>query len=372
MGQVASGSISMWDQNNVYSRILRPGASFTLAWGYKQNNFIETIADASFETLDLLSDPLERRGLKVFVTSPSGTAGGAGKIMFNCSFLSIDMRGQQEIKLYESGTKKDVIQDVMARMGIYRAEIDFERGSEVINSNTAVMQWETDFQFLSRLSWEWRTYFFTGYDRQGRLIAFFIDPSRIKGSSIVLEQVNKRSNLFEYGTQDSNVLSYTWQDKSMDSGIGSNGQLMIIDGVPVVRRYVMEQEAVVTYRLNTEMLDGEIKARYEEDGAEGAYAFLTDALAVDSFDQIERYFTPIEQETAPDGTGIELNIQTLGNVAYVIGGLVDFGFGFPDRVGNRQVDWYLRKVGHTVSQAGYRCSCNVVDTYTLSPTGMRA
>jgi len=92
-------------------------------------------------------------------------------------------------------------------------------------------------------------------------------------------------------------------------------------------------------------------------------------MKVNDFDQIERFFEPIEGSTVPDGVGLEMAIQTLGSVRYVVGSTAEFGFGFPDRFGSDDLVFYLKGVSHTVDRSGYKCACQIVDVYTISPTG---
>ena len=66
-----SGSIVFNDPNHLYSRILRTGVSLNIVWGYAKRGADPSIPKNLFNS-DLFSDQIERRGLKVFVTSPGG------------------------------------------------------------------------------------------------------------------------------------------------------------------------------------------------------------------------------------------------------------------------------------------------------------
>ena len=373
MGKIDSGSFVLNDPNNIYSRILRPGVSLNLTWGYRTWDASLGGGFQDIVSADVLNQNLERRGLKVFITSPSWSAGQDGVLNYSASFLARDMRGEQSIRVYRTGTKADIVAQVMQRLGVTRFDIRFERGVEVTTSDTAVRQWESDFRFLVRYSIEWRSIFKIGYDQEGLLVGMFVDPDKLSSSPFTSWVVGaqRQNQFFEYKQGQGNVLSYDGRDKSGESGQGANVQIRIVDGQPVFYRYVTEDQTVTAYRLVPERIEQALEDQGLEGGVSAQTELLSNWLSVRDFEEIRRFFEPVESQTAPQGIGYELDLKTLGNVAYATGAIAEFGQGFPDAIGNSQSLFYLFAVTHTINNQGYNCDCKIVDSYAISPTGQR-
>ena len=373
MGKIEMGSLVLQDNRNVYSRIFRPGAMLDLTWGYRAWNAALGGGFTDIISSDVINQNLERRGLRMFVTSPSGSAGQNGVINFSCNMLARDMRGDQQVVVYRTGTKADIVRQVMERLGVTRFDIRFERGQEVTTPDTAVRQWESDFRFLVRYSIEWRSIFKIGFDQQGQLVGMFVDPDKLSTSPFTawVTGANRQNQFFEYKETGAKVLSYRWKDRSAESGQGANVQIRIVNGQPTFYRYVTENQTVRSYRLVPERIEAALEEQGLEGGIAGQVELLNNWLNVEDFEEIRRFFEPVDASTAPQGIGYELEMKTLGNVAYAVGAVCDFGTGFPDVIGNTQSLFYLYSVNHQVTSEGYFCDCKIVDVYAISPTGQR-
>lgn len=373
MGKIESGSFTLNDPDHVYARILRPGVSLNVTWGYRTWDATIGGGFGSLVSVDTLNQNLERRGLKVFITSPAGAARQNGQVTYSANFLARDMRGVQDIYVYRSGTKADIVAQVMQRLGVTRFDIRFERGTEVTTSDTAVRQWETDFKFLVRYSIEWRALFKIGYDQQGLLVGMFIDPDKLALSPFTewVVGANRQNQLFEWKEKQGNVISYNWRDKSGESGQGANVQIRYVNGQPTFYRYVTENQTVTAYRLVPERIERALEEQGLEGGVAGQIELVNNWLSVRDFEEIERFFEPIDSSTAPQGIGYEIDLKSLGNVGYAVGAVANFGQGFPDQIGNSQSLFYLYSVNHQVGNEGYFCDCKIVDAYAISPTGQR-
>lgn len=378
LNKIESGSISLYDPNNFYSRIFRTGAQLELTWGYKKLR-LDNLEYENIYNSDIFSKPLERRGLKVYVNSPGGSGGNNGVITFNLNFIATDMRGEKNQLWVNTGTRGDFVSSIFDKLHIEVRDINFQRGGEVLDNNTAVVQYETDFKTLVRYAFEWRAVFRMGYTSKGKLAALFLDPWLIPSSLVTKEISQNLSNVFfEYrgdienrknrNKNSANVISYSWQDNSGMGGVGDNVQMTIIDGKPVFTRYDAGTETVRTYRLNPERVRSEIERRPDL-ASQGE--LITEFLSVTDFEQIERFFDPIDSETAPQGTGIKTNIKTLGSPFFTVGLEAEFGYGFPDRIGKSDVKNYIRKITHSMDSKGYFCDHEIVDAYIFSPTGVR-
>jgi len=375
LAKMDSGTITFQDPNHYYSRILRTGVTLKLIWGYAKRNADLSIPTNIFNS-DVFSDPLERRGLKVFVTSPGGSGDESGAILYKCNFLALDMRGGENFIRYKSGTKGDMVSQVFDRLGVESREINFQRMSEKITPDTEIMQWESDFRCLVRYSFEWRATFRIGYNQEGRLVGFFVDPWLISSSALNKSLTGIRTNVFyEYGgnyAEESkpvtvaNVLNYDWKDQSGESGTGDNVQMRWINGKPVFIRYIAETQSVTVWELDQDKMRAELKRRGD---LLSQAELVGEWLKAKTFEEIKRYFKPVTQETAPQGTGLITNIRTLGSPLYTVGLEAELGAGFPDRLRQKGVKVYIRKVAHSLGANGYFCQHELADAYVFSPTG---
>lgn len=376
MGQIDQGSIRLNDPNHQYSRLLRIGVEVTVEWGY------DAPEDEQRERVFRSRNPNELRGgfsrsITGIVQSPKGAASEGGEVTYDCSFLAIQFRGGSRKQSYTSGTKGAIVARVMGELGIAEQIIDFERQGELATEAAPVYQYESDFQFLLRLSREWRAAFKVGYRRDGTLVGLFANPERA-GISAFKNSVTGAeglSNYFQYGGRLGNVVSYEWKNNQGDRGVGAGANLQIVNGEIQIQRYTVETDSVQTWKLNEQRLEDELERVEAEGGQEAKNAFYLNYLQARDFEEVERFFDPVEVETAPQGYGYSVSMQTLGNPLITVSNPCEFGDGFPTMIGNprefagRQITWYVNGVSHSLSRAGYRCSVEVVDQYAISPTG---
>lgn len=358
MAKMDSGTLQLLDRNNVYSRILRPGAKLNISWGTRLGQ--PTAASRS---------PIE-----VMINSPSGGGDAGGRISFNCSFMALMSRGSDLVKWYETGTKADVVSDAMTRCGVAlgNQEINFARGNEAITSGTKVCQNESDFRFLVRCADEWRAAFRIGRDKGGNQIACFVDYAALKTSKFVEKMTGESSAHLEYGygavlSNQANVPEYTWQDHSMDSSTGQGVRIYEADGKIQMMTYNVENETVTTWRLNPELIEAEMK----QHDLGGQTKLMTEYLSVKTFDEIKRFFIEDATTTAPQGSGLTVDAKLMGDPNVTAGMIATFGAGFPSRIGAKDRTWWMRKVEHTLAMAGYFTRVSISDAYAFSPTGQK-
>lgn len=375
MSQLTQGTLSLHDPNHVYSRILRLGVKLRIAWGYKNADAHPRSLLAPIQNLDQFSESTERRGLEVLVESPSGGGSQTGVATYNCNFTSLGWRGDDEVRVFEEGTYADVVKTVLSELGVPPDQqiVRFSRGNTTIDETNSVRQWESNFAFLVRLaSREWRAFFSMNYDQKGTLWARFVDPdllpSTIAYQSAIMG-VRGKSSILDYKGLVANVISYTWKNNAGKSGTGDGVNIVIVNGQPTFQRYNVETQTVVTWQLRPERIEAELGRKQNEAGVTGQITLVQDVLSASSFEEVQRFFEPIEQETAPQGYGYEVNLKMLGDPLFMAGNMVTFGEGFPDVLGNSQTNWYVESVSHTISQQGYMMDVHVADAYSFSPTG---
>lgn len=345
MGCEDTCTISMLDPNAMYSRMFRPGVSFSFDWG----------------TL------IDKRGAVAFlVNSPSGSASSDGKIVFN-------MRGQAlgdnvvNRKYYNVGTKMTVVRTVLAKMGIVDAEVDFARGTEVVSDDSKISQHESDFRFLSRMADEWRCVFRVGTTKAGTKCAVFCEPWKLK-TKLFQRKIVLTSAHLEFGTGLANVIEYSWQDNSLDAAMGAGVRVVMINGTPQLKRYIAKSETVVTYRLDMNKVLAEFNS--QEDFYD-KIQITKNVMSARTFKEVERFFVEDSVTTAPQGSGITVKVKLFGDINITAGQVVTFGGGFPDRIGAVDRTWYVKSCTHEMSTSGYFVNLEVADAFMLFPTGQK-
>lgn len=371
--EMATGSIKLFDPNHVYSRVFRPGVKLKITWG------IEVPANGRMQKMSRSLD-------QVMINSPGGGGSNGGQITYDISFMALGWRGEHRTMWYESGTKRDVVSATMARLGVITQEINFNGMSDAINASNKVGQYETDYQFLVRLSDEWGAAFRMGYGKAGAY-ASFVDYAAFAGNSFTAQQAAGQVAaygdyskalpsavaasaggayiLLEYGTINANVKSYTWKDESADAANGDGARMVMVDGKPQIFRTIVEDEKVVTYRLVPERIEEELKVR----DWSSRINLMVDYLSVKDFEQVKRFFVADVATTAPQGSGIVVNAEMMGDPLLTCGLGAKVGRGFPDRIGAEGKAWWTRRVSHNISKSGYFSPVEVADAFAFSPTG---
>ncbi len=371
-GSMPQGTLQFYDPKNYYSRVLRTGARLLISWGYKNTFETPDSLIAKKLNLDEVSGNLVRRGYEGFVSSPSGSAGRDGVILFNCNFTSFGFRGEEASKIYSSGTKQSVISQAFDDLGISSTKrlIDFSLGNDKVTTDQYVRQDETTFAFLNRLAIEWRALFHVGFSPEGESVGIFIDEAKVGNVQMPIWFLKATgvSNVIGYKGKLNNIISYTWSSSESETGIGDNVRLDIVDGKIIFRRYVAEEEKVVTYRLD----EKKIQEVYEDSSNQGLgqqIKLTQELLSKNDFEQIKKFFIPVESTTAPSGYGYRIKAEMIGNPLYIPGNVIKINNGLPDRLGGTQSKWYLQTVTHTINRSGYFMSIEIVDVFNLSPIG---
>jgi hypothetical protein len=153
--------------------------------------------------------------------------------------------------------------------------------------------------------------------------------------------------------------------------------LSIVDGQIVARKYIAEQQKVVTYRLNPDKIQQHLDAADAKNGIQGQIEFVGEYLKVNDFQVLIRdgFFTEIEGTTAPQGYGYTINCHVIGNPLITPPNQAYFGDNFPDNIGitlgesQNKIKWFIRKATHNISMAGYFTDIEIVDAFSISPTG---
>lgn len=368
------GNLKMVDPEGVYARILRIGVTLDISWGYNRPD-LETAAAIRGETGDSITQQVLQRSVRGYIQSPSGGGDEGGVRTFNCRFIQLEGRGTgNNRRRWEKGTKRQVIQEAMTDLGVSDIFIQFEQAGDQITPDTIVYQWEPTFRFLVRKAVEWRCVFKVGYKQNGQTVGIFVNPEIATDADFLFKQtgIRQSANYFDYRGPVSNVISYEWKNNQGDSGIGAGAQLQFANGEIRIQRYVVEQDKVKTWKLNETKLDTYLERIEVEQGQRAKFDVYLDFLQARDFEEVQRFFDPVESETAPQGFGYTVNLQTVGNPLVTVSNRCNFGEGFPDFIGNaeglsgRPIIWYIRSVNHNISRSGYKCQIEVVDDSELN------
>lgn len=372
--QLTQGTIQLYDPNQNYSKNLRLGMKLKISWGYKNRGVIANQLQDTYRRLDIFSENIERRGLEVIIDSPSGGGSNNGIITYNANFTSLGWRGDTNRRKFETGTRADLVHKILDELGVPSGNRDIRFGSARVKltTNAPVIQNETNFAFLTRLATEdWRTVFDMHYDQKGQIWAIFLSPENIKRTTYQQNVlgIGGRKALFSYMGELNNVLSYTWKNNQGRSGTGAGVNIEIIDGVPTIQRFVVEDQIVETWKLKPEYIEAEMQRVGNQTGLAGQFETFENYANAQSFEEVQHFFDRQEVKTAPQGYGYEVNIETFGDPLLMPTNIAVFDGNFPAVIGSSQADWYVREVNHKISTNGYFSSVNVVDAFTLSPTG---
>lgn len=339
-------------------------------WGYKNKNQIQKDAYVKSQNPgELFTAGQLTRYAKGKIQNPSWVSGSDGKMIYNCSFYCFDnLWLGRDSKLYNKTTKGKVVLDVLTEMGITTSYVNFRRQNEIVSGDTKIYRDNASlFRFLGRLSLEWQCIFRIGFDvRTKQPVALFCNYDEDKSIEAFCNAIGGSvgsSVLWEYKGGKRNVMSYNCQYNTAAGGVGDNVQMTMINGQPTFRRFTAKGEKITTYRLNTAKMTKEMKD--QANGAAQLQLFKKWEKA-ETWEEIEKYFTPIEETTAPQGVGLTSNIEAIGDPLCTSPARAKFGQGFPDVMKSKGIVFYHTGVTHKIDSSGYKISVSVADAFTVT------
>lgn len=374
MGKMISGNLQILDPENIYSHELKLFRKLYIRWGYKNKDYSNRMLLAEKANSTEMYSPklgIATRAITAVVTAPSGNGGDDGTIIYNCSFMAYDNRWKTFMnKVHNGTTKLGVIATVLNNMKVYKQFISFRRGNDKVNGDTAIRQdGMTDFKFLHKLSLEWRCLFRIGYDENDTAVALFCDYDNDTAIRSFVESVNGCigfSSLMEYKIGKGNVKSYSWQHNVGEAGDsvqavqGPNGKVQFW-------HMKAETNTITYYKLNPEQIEADLKKQGYS--ASAVAVKMMEMLKIDNMDELikKRYFVPVEASTAPQGLGLTMDIETIGDPFCTAPARVKFGRGFPSLFTDRYgILFYAIRVNHKIDRSGYSNSIHVGDALTIS------
>jgi hypothetical protein len=373
LGKMTSGTLAMIDNTFVYSKMFRTGMIIKIEWGYKK--FFQNINVSSTDSEEQDS-PGSRQNLTGILQVPDGSCSQQGEHTYTITFIADEFLSVKEKKVYDSGTKKKMVEDSFDALGIDDFIIDFEGQDDNITKSNSIRQNEGTYKFLLRQSRRLGAIFMINNKNTGGKVGLFIDETKL-GTDKVKDFLKKttgaqgsRKTLRWNEPKDSNVISYSWKHNVGESGQGDGVNISYVNGSPVITRYVIEDQKVKAWKLNT----NKIKRRLAQEEGLGSKTTLTrNLLGAKDFEQVKWAFDPVEVETAPQGVGYSIDAQMHGDPSVTIPLEVRFEGNFPPPLLQAQavdavISFVLYKVTHTLSKDGYKMAVTVADAHTTTGT----
>lgn len=375
VGQLLNGTLMLNDPAWYYASLLRAGTTFNLSWGYKNRNQTMNEILIKIKNPDEVAGIGIRSGIKAIVTLPKFVFGNQGQRTYNCNFFGAEYgEDYKEVKIYNTGTKEEMIKTEMEKLGVKTYRIQFNGMNDDLKKYP-VMKNEKSYKFLLRLAKEWRCFFIMNRLPSGNLIGGFCDYTEIgsKTNNLFFSQTSGSAGskkLFEFGVGATypNVLGGEITHNIGESGQGDHVTFSIVGGKTVVTRYVSESGQVKAYKLN----EAEIKKFAQE--REGDYTTIfQNVVSASSMDsqiwenkKVRDFFTPEIISTAPQGAGYSGSLDVIGDPSLCIPMECKFGYGFPPQLQeeNSMNRIFIKKVEHSLSGKGYMGKVEVSDALT--------
>jgi hypothetical protein len=364
--KMASGTITMHDPNQIYSTLFKFGVILQIEWGYKRMDnpiydiFVKTKSPSE------ISGVMSRKN-KFIVMSPSGGGDQNGYSDYNCNLYSLEYAKKENKNIYKTGTKQDIIQQVLLRMGVDSWTILFTKGSDLVSDSQQIVQTETDFLFLQKKALEWGCIFKITQTPEGLLYCLFVDRDQFYQSDYYKQSLGKevKGNIKTLNWKKGipNVIRYTWQNHAGESGTGDN--IMIVPdgkGQFTFIHYQAEGDNIISYKFVPERVSEELKRRSAVGGVSNQIDFVKWAMNQNDFSTLveQGYFVRYDQSTAPQGLGYTVEVDMLGDPNVIPPLLVNFGAGFPDLFHNNS-GFFISKVTHVINKNGYKAHLTIND-----------
>ena len=369
LGKMTSGIISLQDKNNIYSKIFRYGMEFELSWGYQKWN-------PALSGTDLGSS--YRKGLKCILQNPNGAGDNNGKIEYHIGFYSTEILAQKTVKVYETGTKTDVIRSLFHDLGIGEEGIyiiiDKEERTYKLSTENFIRQDSNAFAFLRELAARWHCTMHLGHDRNGKKMGMFVQTKQYQNEYVKIflsrqGQLNVEKKLYYCNGDLSNVESYDWQNHIGDSGQGFFIKMDYVTGTYIFQRYQAETQKIITYKLNQPRVD-----EYVREHAVQATALSEEIINAKNYDSrigtktVEYFFDKLSETTAPDGMGFTVNCSMKGDPFIMPNLRIVFGDNFTselmiEKKFDMPIYFLVRKAVHTINGSGYKTDSEIVDSY---------
>ena len=378
MGKMMHGTLQM-EENFDFdtSSTLKRFSKIEVQWGYKNKNQIQK--DEYVKTKnpqEIFTSGQLVRFAKGRVQNPSWSCGSDGKMVYNCSFMCFDdsWLGAGN-KMFNKVTKGAVVLQTLLDMGITTSApfVKFERDKEVVDGDTGIRKDSISmFRFLHKLALEWQCLFRVAYDNKTKqAVALFCNYSDEKTIEMFVNKVGSclgASILWDYKDGKQNVMSYNAQYNSAEGGVGDSVVPIVGSGGTITfQRTIAETQKVIYYVLQP----GAMKKDMDAAGDIAAKTqLMKNWIGPQKFEDLveKKYFREITSTTAPQGIGLTVNIEAIGDPLCTAPCRAKFGKGFPKIFsgGTKGIVFYQTSVTHKIDKSGYKMSVMCADTFSVS------
>jgi len=373
MGKMMHGTLQM--EENLFFMTSNSMARFTpieIQWGYKNKNQIQKDAYVkSVNPKELFTSGQLIRFAKGVIQNPSWNFGSDGKMIYNCSFICFDNSWLNVgNNIYENDTKMGVVVKTLQEMGVKIFNVKFSMGDDIVTGDTSIRRDSCSlFNFLHKMAMEWQCLFRIAYDNKLKqpvaLFCNYNDEKTIEEFVKTVGSCTGSSILWDYKDGKRNVMSYTAQYNSAEGGTGDSVRVMLINGQMTFQRTNAKTQAV-TYHV---LLPGKMRDEMQSAGNVAAQTQLLEKwMGAKKFEDIAKYFSDVTSKTAPQGIGLTVNIEAIGDPLCTAPARAKFGKGFPAIFSGIGIGttFYQTSVTHKIDKSGYKMSVMCADAFSVS------
>ena len=375
MYKMIHGTLQMAEDDAfTVSNTLKRFSIVELQWGYKNKDQIQKDAYVKAANPKELFTPGQLvRVAKGRIQNPSWSCSSDGKMIYNCSFMCFgDSWLPYKSKIYDNDTKFGVVVKILAEIGITPEFVKFTKGLEIVKGDTSIRQdCISTFAFLNRIALEWQCLFRIAYDSKNLPVALFCDYNDDVTVSSFCNRVGSSiggSILWEYKSGKRNVMSYTAQYNSAEGGSGDS--VVAVPGpggTMTFQRTIAETQTVTYYVLQSDVMLREMR---KADTAQAQAQLFASWTNIQNFNELitKRYVTAQSSKTAPQGVGLTVNIEAIGDPLCTSPSRAKFGKGFPSVFSGNPIGttFYQTSVSHKIDKSGYKMSVLCADAFSVS------
>lgn len=351
------GSLSLRDQNYVAHSKIRTGTPIEITWGYGLSFPKSIFPPAPGEIVGL-----PQRTIKAVVQAPNGSGQDNGDVNYSINFYEREMRSDKLSRVFSNGDYTNLVKQLFGEMGVSEMEVDFEKGSLAIDTHNPERQHGTNHNFLVELAERFRVaYRVTTIGI--RKLALFTDYKKLNKSVFArkLSGAFGTKRTLSWRTDVANVMSWNWKENFGEGGQGDAVAIRVdAQGNRVFDRKVIEGGSVVVWRLEPERVKAELM---KNRSLGNEIQFVQKIAETKSFEEVKRFFSRVEERTAPQGPGYEIGVKMFGDPFLTPPMQVVFDKSFPSQLYAPQLTYFIRKITHTI-ETKYTIDMSVEGVYS--------
>jgi len=351
------GSLSLNDPNYVAHSKIRTGTQILITWGYGLS-FPTSIFPRSIGEIT----GLPQRTIKAIVQAPAGNGQENGDVGYDINFYEREMRDDRLTRVFTNGDNSNLVRQVMGEMGVSDMEINFEKGSEAITDQTPVRQHGTNHNFLVELAERFHAAYRVTTIGSHKL-GIFVDFKKLGTSTFAkkLSGAFGTKRTLSWRTDVANVTKWNFNENFGEGGTGDSVTIRVdAQGNRTFDRKVIEGGSIVTWRLEPDRVKAEL-IKNKDLGTQ--VEFVARIAETKTFEEVKRFFSRVEERTAPQGPGYEIGLSMFGDPFLTPPMEVVFDKSFPSQLYAPELFYFVRKITHTIDSK-YSMEVSVEGVYS--------